>query len=138
MASVIRYNQSKEDMVGDNVFIVSRPNILGNPYTHLNKKTKAQIKVESREVAVELYDKYFDAMIQEKNDSGELFRKEFDKIYEAYKTYDVIYLGCWCNDDECCHADIIRKKLLKRSMQEKLDKILKKKKKSTPKERIVD
>jgi hypothetical protein len=63
----------------------------------------------------------FDAMLRDETEAGDRFREEWDKMFEAYKTYDVIYLGCFCHEDESCHGDIIKKKLLQRSMKEKLD-----------------
>ena len=130
MAKVIRYCKLNEEHYGDNVFDVSRPNIFGNPYTHIkSKETKAQVKVATREEAISLYGSYFDAMLKTDGDVGDLFRAEWDRMYEAYKKYDTIYIGCYCELDEDCHGDIIRKKLIQRSMKEKLDEI--KRKRST-------
>ena len=130
MSKIIRYCKLNEEHYGDNVFDVSRPNIFGNPYTHIrNKETKAQVKVATREEAISLYDPYFDAMLESEGESGDLFRAEWDRMYEAYKKYDEIYIGCYCKLNEDCHGDIIRKKLIQRSMNEKLDEI--KRKRST-------
>lgn len=130
MSKIIRYCKLTEEHYGDNVFDVSRPNIFGNPYTHIkSKETKAQVKVATREEAISLYDPYFDAMLKSEDDVGDLFRAEWDRMYEAYKKYDEIYIGCYCKLNEDCHGDIIRKKLIQRSMKEKLDEI--KRKRST-------
>ena len=94
-----------------------------------SKETKAQVKVATREEAISLYGSYFDAMLKTDGDVGDLFRAEWDRMYEAYKKYDTIYIGCYCKLDEDCHGDIIRKKLIQRSMKEKLDEI--KRKRST-------
>lgn len=126
MAKVIRYCKLEEEHYGDNVFDVSRPNIFGNPYTHIkNKETKAQIKVNTREEAINLYGHYFNAMLKSDDEVGDAFRAEWERMYDAYKKYDVIYLGCYCKLDEDCHGDIIRKKLIQRSMKEKMREILK-------------
>lgn len=126
MSKVIRYCKLNEEHYGDNVFDVSRPNIFGNPYTHIkNKETKAQVKVATREEAIRLYDPYFDKMLESEDEVGDLFRAEWDRMYDAYKKYDEIYIGCYCKLDEDCHGDIIRKKLIQRSMKEKLDNIRK-------------
>lgn len=126
MSKVIRYCKLTEEHYGDNVFDVSRPNIFGNPYTHIkNKETKAQVKVATREEAIRLYDPYFDKMLESEDEVGDLFRAEWDRMYDAYKKYDEIYIGCYCKLDEDCHGDIIRKKLIQRSMKEKLDNIRK-------------
>lgn len=124
MSKIIRYCKLKEEHNGENCFDVSRPNIFGNPYTHIkNKETKAQIKVKTRDEAIKLYSLYFDNMLNDNSEAGEAFRKEFDRMYEAYKTHDEIYLGCFCKETEKCHAEIIAKKLIQRSMKEKLSKI---------------
>lgn len=126
MSKIIRYCKLTEEHYGDNVFDVSRPNIFGNPYTHIkNKETKAQVKVATREEAIRLYDPYFDKMLESEDEVGDLFRAEWDRMYDAYKKYDEIYIGCYCKLDEDCHGDIIRKKLIQRSMKEKLDNIRK-------------
>ena len=73
MAKIIRYCVLEEDHYGKNVFKIHRPSIFGNPYTHIkNKKTKALVTVDSREEAIELYDPYFDAIIDSKHDINRL------------------------------------------------------------------
>lgn len=117
MANAIRYCMTEESHDGENAFIIARPSIFGNPYTHIKgRKTLAEIKVRSRHKAVELYDKYFDEMLEKDED----FRNAFDRMYEAFKTYDAIYIGCYCQLDEECHGDIIIKKLNQRLVKEKL------------------
>ena len=121
MAKIIRYCKLKEEHNGPNCFDVSRPNIFGNPYTHIkNKETKALIKVQSRDEAIRLYDPYFENMLKDDSEVGDRFRMEWDRMYEAYKTYDDIYIGCFCHENEKCHGDVIAKKLIQRSMKEKL------------------
>jgi hypothetical protein len=124
MSKIIRYCKLNEEHYGPNAFDVSRPNIFGNPYTHIkNRETKAQVKVKTRDEAIALYDPYFDNMLKDDSEVGERFREEWDRMYEAYKTYDEIYLGCFCNLSETCHSEVIKKKLIQRSMKEKLSKI---------------
>lgn len=124
MGKIIRYCKLNEERFGENVFDVSRPNIFGNPYTHIgNRKTLADVKVSTRDEAIDLYSDYFDEMLKDETAAGEIFRKEWDRMYEAYKTFDEIYLGCYCQLDERCHSDIIRKKLIQRSMKEKLSQL---------------
>lgn len=122
MSKIIRYCKTKEEHSGDNSFDICRPYIFGNPYTHIkDRDTLASIKVKTRDEAIKAYDAYFDAMLKDETEAGDRFREEWDKMFEAYKTYDVIYLGCFCHEDESCHGDIIKKKLLQRSMKEKLN-----------------
>lgn len=100
---------------GSNCFDISRPNIFGNPYTHIKtKKTKAEVVVKDRDTAIELYSEYFDQRLLNDNN----FKAAWDRMYEAYKKYDTIYIGCYCHLDEKCHGDIIIKKLHQRAMKE--------------------
>lgn len=124
MSKIIRYCKLNEEHSGDNVFDVSRPNIFGNPFTHIkNKSTLAQIVVKTREKAVELYDKYFDKMMTDESEVGDKFREEFDRMYNACLENDIVYIGCYCKEDETCHGDIIRKKLMQRILKDKLKKL---------------
>ena len=92
MAKIVRYCKLEEEHMGDNCFDISRPNPLGNPYTHIkSKKTLATYVVKTREDAISLYDIYFDEMLK----NSDIFVKEWDRLYDAYKTYDTIYLGCF-------------------------------------------
>lgn len=123
MGKIIRYCKTQEQHYGENVFDVSRPNILGNPYTHIkDRETKALVKVKNRDEAIDLYSPYFDKMYE----VDELYRNEVDRLYDAFKKYDVIYIGCYCKKDEKCHSDIIIQKINQRLMKETLSKILKK------------
>ena len=89
---------------------------LGNPYTYNGKRTNiAKLTVPTAQMAIEMYDKYFDAMYG----NDETFTKAFDKIYEAYKSGIDIYLGCWCYPKPC-HASIIAKKLQRKLIKEKM------------------
>lgn len=127
MGNCVRFCKLNETFLGENVFDVSRPHILGNPYTHIkNKETRALVKVKSREEAIHLYSKYFDKMY----DTDDKFRDAFDEMYEIFKKYDVIYIGCYCNTNENCHSDIIIQKLKQRSFLETLRNIKGRKKSS--------
>lgn len=122
MAKIVRYTVNKESHVGDNVFLIHRPFIFSNPFTHIkNKKTKAKYVVATRDEAIDLYNDYFDEMlIYSKN-----FKEEFEKMYEAYKKYDTIYLGCYCSENENCHGDTLGEKLKKRSIKDMIQNIRK-------------
>jgi len=111
-------------MLGENVFDVSRPNTLSNPFTHIkDKKTLAKRVVKDRETAIRLYKEYFDEMVKRENSE---FKKEFDRMYEAYLKYDTIYIKCYCKLDESCHGDYIIKKLNQRLVKSKIDEVLNK------------
>lgn len=122
MAKIIRYCKMYEQHSGPNAFDVSRPNVMGNPYTHIrDRDTKACVKVKSRDLAIKMYEKYFDLMVVQ----DPVFKAEYDRMFEAYQTYPVIYIGCYCKPDETCHGDYIAKKLAARSMKAKIDAIRK-------------
>lgn len=120
MAKVIRYCIKNETHEGENVFLIHRPFIFSNPFTHIkDKKTKAKYVVSTREEAVELYGDYFDTMVA----TSSKFKEEWDKLYEAYNKYDEIYIGCYCGVNEQCHGDIIIEKLKRRSIKDMLKKV---------------
>lgn len=122
MAKIVRYCVNKETHVGDNVFLIHRPFIFSNPFTHIkNKKTKAKYVVSTRDEAIDLYNDYFDEMLV----YSKKFKEEFDKMYEVYKKYDTIYLGCYCSENESCHGDIIGEKLKKRSLKDMIQNVRK-------------
>lgn len=115
MARIVRFNVLEESHSGDNSFLIHRPYVLGNPYTHIrNKSTRALVIVKDIEMAISLYDKYFDKMLE----VDETFRVEFEKLYKAYQDYDVVYLGCYCKPGEPCHGDVISKKLQQRALKD--------------------
>lgn len=121
MSKAIRYCKLEEEHIGGNCFDVSRPNIFWNPYTHIrNKHTKAQVVVKSREEAIRLYGLYFDKMLLK----DEVFKNEWDRMFEAYMSNDEIYIGCYCRLDEDCHADTIINKLRQRAIKEEMANII--------------
>ena len=118
MSRVNRFCLQDGEKFGENVFVVCRPSIFGNPYTHIrDRETKALYKVKTRDIAIDLYDKYFDEMVR----TDENFRRAWDEMYEAYKTFDEIFLGCFCKLNERCHSDIIATKLKKRAVKEMIE-----------------
>jgi hypothetical protein len=119
-----RFNVMDEEYFGDNVYLIHRPFILSNPYTHIkDKQTKAMFVVKTREEAIERYSHYYDIMYG-KNIK---FTQEIDEIYEKYKRGEDILLGCYCSLKEECHGDIIMKKLQGRLVKEKFEEIKKSK-----------
>lgn len=119
MGKIIRYCKLTEDHVGENVFDVSRAGILGNPYTHIkDRSTKALVKVKTRDDAIELYKVYFKRMMESKDKEAKPFQREFRRIVDAYKTYDTVYVGCYCHLNESCHADFIIDQVIKTAVRE--------------------
>jgi len=116
--AIIVYNRTKESHSDSpNNFRIYRPFALGNPYTHIkDKETKALYLVPTREDAIKAYDHYFDIMYR----SNLRFKKVVDLIYEKYKAGEDVYLECYCKP-EPCHGDIIKEKLEKRLLKEKIE-----------------
>jgi hypothetical protein len=116
--AIIVYNRKTETHSDSpNNFRCYRPFALANPYTHLPlEKTKAMYKVATRDDAVKAFDHYFDLMYR----SNVRFKRVVDIIYERYKSGEDVFLECYCKP-EACHCDVIKEKLEKRLMKEKID-----------------
>ena len=114
---IIVYNITKETHEGNNCFKCFRgASVLGNPYTHIkDRKTLAMFVVKDREEAIAKYSDYFDQMYGK----NRAFTGEIDKIYEKYKNGEDVYLGCYCHPLSC-HCDIIKDKLQRRLIKEKI------------------
>jgi exoribonuclease II len=109
------YNRTKETHEGPNNYYIGRPSILGNPYSHIKGETLASFVVKTREEAIDQYNHYFDVMY-----NGNIqFKKLIDEIYEKYKNGIDVYLECYCTPLRC-HGDIIKEKLQKRLIKEKI------------------
>ena len=119
MGKIIRYCKLTEDHIGDNSFDVSRAGVLRNPYTYIkNRDTKAMVKVKTREEAIELYKEYFKLMMESKEPGARPFQREFKKIVDAYKKYDVVYIGCYCHLNESCHGDYIIEQAIRTAVRD--------------------
>ena len=71
--------------------------------------------VKNRDEAIDRYEAYFDRMYK----GNAPFKYIIDEIYEKYKNGEDIYLECYCKPERC-HCDIIKEKLEKRLMKEKI------------------
>lgn len=125
------YNKKIDDFSNEkNHFNIGRPYVLQNPYTSMPlEKTNAIYKVDTKEEAIKAYDHYFDLMYH----SNLKFKKVVDLIYEKYKSGEDVYLACWCKPYRVgteeyrkdtkisCHGDIIKEKLEKRLLKEKIE-----------------
>ena len=112
----------------ENNYPIYRPSILGNPYYwEKDKKTLAMFVVKTRDEAIDRYDAYFDRMYR----GNAPFKYLIDEIYEKYKRGEDIYLECYCKkypagqgethpDEVRCHGDIIKEKLERRLVKEKI------------------
>jgi hypothetical protein len=114
--SIKVYNVNDEEYFGDNVYLIHRPFILSNPYTHIkDKQTKAMFVVPTREEAIERYSHYFDIMYG----SDVNFTRTINEMYKKYRNGEQILLGCYCYP-KSCHGDIIVKKLQGMLIKEKI------------------
>ena len=111
------YNRIKEDYSDKpGNYACYRPSILSNPYTHIkDKKTLASFVVKTRDEAIDRYSSYFDRMYK----GNAPFKYIVDEIYERYKRGEDIYLECCCKPERC-HCDVIKDKLEKRLVKEKI------------------
>jgi hypothetical protein len=127
MSQIKRYCVLKEEHNGDNAFRVHRGYVLGNPYTHIkDKTTKAMVIVKTREEAIDRYERYFENSLK----LNEEFRKEFERMVDACMQYDEVWVGCYCSEQETCHADYIIKRL-RQECNKRMIKTLMERKKST-------
>ena len=109
------YNRRTETH-NKNDFYIGRGSILGNPYSHIkDRKTKAIYEAKDRDDAIDKYSYYFDLMYG----SNKTFTQAIDEIYEVYKSGDDVFLGCFCKPLRC-HGDVIKEKLEKRLLKERL------------------
>ena len=76
-----RYCLTTETHEGPNSYIISRPSILGNPYSHLPEdKCLAIYRCKTRDEAIDAYSRYFDVMYG----SNIKFTNAIDEIYDKY------------------------------------------------------
>ena len=112
------YNRRAETH-NKNDFYIGRGSILGNPYSHIkDRKTKAIYEAKDRDDAIDKYSHYFDLMYG----SNKAFTQAIDEIFEVYKSGDDVFLGCFCKPLRC-HGDVIKEKLEKRLIKEKIQKL---------------
>lgn len=109
MIRVIHKMRSGKD-IPDHAYI-GRPTILGNPFTHLTKDTKAIEIVETVEVAVDRYAGWFYEQLKTTPE----FRDAAFNLVEQNRRKGELNLACWCKDelkpspkDHMCHADVVR------------------------------
>lgn len=112
------YNRRTETH-NKNDFYIGRGSVLGNPYSHIkDRKTKAIYEAKDRDDAIDKYSHYFDLMYG----SNKAFTQAIDEIFEVYKSGDDVFLGCFCKPLRC-HGDVIKEKLEKRLIKEKIQKL---------------
>lgn len=101
---VNKHQMKKSEMLGVQEVYIGRGSALGNPFTHLPiEKSKALFQVESREKAIEEYEKW---IWQKIGDKDEAVIKELENIKSKAKAGKV-YLVCYCKPKKC-HGDIIK------------------------------
>ena len=119
--SIKLFNVNDEEHFGDNVYLIHRPYILGNPYTHIKDKfTKASFIVPTREEAIKRYSHYFSIMYGRNIE----FTNTIDEIYRKYRRGEEILLGCYCYP-KSCHGEVIIQKIQGMLLKEKIDEVKK-------------
>ena len=98
-------NKRKED---SGVYI-GRPSLLGNPFSHLSSK-HAQIKVATREEAVDRYRGWLEEQLE---DSDSLEAKAFNNLVQFYREFGELTLVCWCKPLPC-HGDVLKEMIEER------------------------
>ena len=81
---------------------IGRPTVLGNPYTHLKGKTKAQFITASRSDSVQAYRAY----AREQYNTNTAFKNEVHRLAKLYAETGELTLLCWCAPLEC-HGDVL-------------------------------
>jgi len=90
---------------------IGRGSTLGNPYTHLTGKTKAQFICETRAEAIEAYKNYLKEALLNKD---KVICDALNTIYKQAKNGD-INLVCYCklpNKFVSCHGDFIKELIM--------------------------
>lgn len=113
------YNHIREIHSGpDNYPVYFGASVISNPYTDLKDKKRSVFYAKSLEEALKRYSSYYDLMYKNNPE----FRSLIDEIYEKYKSGIDVYLEDSDYDVECT-GEIIKKKLEKRLVLEKIKKI---------------
>jgi hypothetical protein len=113
------YNHIREIHSGpDNYPVYFGASVISNPYTDLKDKRRSVFYAKSLEEALKRYSSYYDLMYKNNTE----FRGLIDEIYEKYKSGIDVYLEDSDYDIECT-GEIIKKKLEKRLVLEKIRKL---------------
>ena len=113
------YNHIREIHSGpDNYPVYFGASVISNPYTDLKDKKRSVFYAKSLEEALKRYSSYYDLMYKNNPE----FRGLIDEIYEKYKSGIDVYLEDSDYDTECT-GEIIKKKLEKRLVLEKIRKL---------------
>lgn len=117
------YNHTKEIHSGPNNYpVYFGASVISNPYTDLKEKRRSIFYTKTLDEALVRYSTYFDLMYKNNKE----FRTLIDEIYEKYATGIDVYLED--SDYETnCTGEIIKKKLEKRLVLEKIKRLKKEK-----------
>lgn len=97
----------------DHDVYIGRPGVLANQWSHL-PNTQAHFRVETREEAVEQYEKWLRASLN----VDPVVTKEMKRIYKLWQNSGNLRLVCWCAPCQC-HGDVIKEILLEKALREK-------------------
>ncbi len=109
-SNIIVVNQHNIKNIGFNIPVdaqiyIGRGSVLGNPYTHLPlSKSKALFQVETREAAIECYEKW---IYQKMGEKDETILNKLEEIRQK-SMVGKVYLVCFCAP-KSCHGDVIKR-----------------------------
>lgn len=109
---VNKYKHKFGEFKGVDIYI-GRGTCLGNPYTHLKGKTKAEFVVNTRDESIEKYRDWLSSKLKSKDQDVRTFLRS---IYGVAKEQPV-NLVCYCSP-QSCHGDVIKEVLLKKWRKE--------------------
>ena len=96
-------------------YIISRPSVLGNPFTHITTgKTLAKYVVGSRDQAVDSYEGWL--MDKLRNDDRTII-KALNEIVALEEKHGSVNLICYCAPQRC-HGEVIRKVIESRELKQ--------------------
>lgn len=84
---------------------VGRPSPLGNPFTHLTARSRADVQVGSREEALTRYAAWLDEQLTRSGPA----RRAYDQLLTQARAGDLTLI-CWCAPASC-HADVLKARL---------------------------
>ncbi len=106
-------NKHKHEPSPDDIY-VGRGSPLGNPYSHRGG-TKADVLVDTRERAIEMYENLLRVHIEKKTKA---VIAELNKIGQRELEGKHTNLVCFCAP-QSCHAEVIKKIILEYTSKEK-------------------
>ncbi len=84
---------------------IGRPSPLGNPFTHLEARSRAEVRVGSRAEAIARYGSWLDEQLAAATPA----RAVYERLLSQARRGDLT-LVCWCAPLSC-HGDVLKARL---------------------------